>query len=327
MSSRPGAAPFGEHLRSRRERGTERRRRVQSELGDLQDGVVSTRQLTELGVSYEELRTELHAGRWHRVGRKTVSVSGSKQLTERARHHQAVWDVGGDACLDGVSALTAWGLAHWTEELVHVSVSQGARYHRVPGVRVHVMRRRGAIVRAGLPRTTSEVAALRAAMWARSDRAAATVLAMSVQQRIVAPERLLGAWRSVGRCPRRTVLDRLVPLVAGGAQALSEIDFAELGRSRGWPEPDRQAVVRTAQGRTYLDARFTRFGTIAEINGVQHYEAQAVRDDALRRNRHAIGNGTALEIPALDLVLDPDPFLDQVEEALRKGGWRRGQAA
>jgi hypothetical protein len=35
-----------------------------------------------------------------------------------------------------------------------------------------------------------EIAAVRAALWARSDRQAALLLAMSVQQRIVEPSRL-----------------------------------------------------------------------------------------------------------------------------------------
>ena len=105
------------------------------------------------------------------------------------------------------------------------------------------------------------------------------------------------------------------------AQALSELDFAELGRARGWPEPDRQVVMRTARGRHYLDVRFNRYHTICEVNGVQHYEGSATIDDALRRNAHAIGGGTALEIPAVALILDPDPLLDQVEQALRRGGW------
>lgn len=296
---------------------------MQRELADHQEGVASLQQLIALGLTYDEVRAELEAGRWHRVGRKTISLSGPMLLNDRARFRQAIWDVGGGACLDGTSALMAWGLRKWADDTIHVSVSQGARYHRVDGVRVHVLRRRGPVTTAGIPRISSPLAALRAAMWARTDRAAATVLAMAVQQRIVAPSRLLEAWQSQGRCSRRPLLSRLVPLVADGAQALSEIDFAELGRARGWPEPDRQAVVTTARGRVYLDVRFSRYDTIAEVNGIQHYEALAMMDDALRRNDHAIGESTALEIPAVALLLDPEPLLDQVEAALVKGGWRR----
>ncbi len=294
---------------------------MRSELGESQDGVVSMKQLREMGITYEEVRAEVAAGRWHKVGLRTVSIDGSEPRSETARWRWAVWEVGGDACLDGVSALLAWGLEKWDEQTIHLTVSQGRRYRKVDGVRVHVLRDRGHVVTAGLPRTLPEVATLRAAMWARSDRAAATLLAMVVQQRIVDPVRLLEAWAQVGRCPRRALLARLVPLVADGAHALSEIDFAELGRSRGWPEPDRQVVVRGPHGRFYLDVRFTAHDVVCEVNGVQHYEAMATMDDALRRNEHAVGNQTALEVPAVALVLDPEPFLDQVEAALRKGGW------
>lgn len=299
----------------------ERRRRVQAELGASQGQVATLRQLTDLGLTYDEVRAEVDAGRWHRLGRRTISLQGATLTDAGAVRRRAVWEVGGGACLDGVSSLQAWGLRNWDEDRVHVSVPSHARYHQVSGVRVHVLRRRGPVVDAGIPRTPSEVGALRAAMWARSDRAAATLLAMSVQQRIVAPARLLEAWGLVGRCPRRALLERIVPLIADGAHALSEIDFAELGRQRGWPEPDRQVVVHSEQGRVYLDVRFTRYNTIAEVNGIQHYSRLATVEDAVRRNAHAVAGETALEIPAVSLVLDPEPVLDQVEAALRKGGW------
>lgn len=319
-----------------------------------------------MGLTYDEVRAEVEAGRWRRVGRRTISTLGDAPLSERALWHRAIWEVGGGARLDGVTALKAWGLTKWDEDVVHVSVPRGARHRKVPGVRVHVLREleigegwsaeggwsgddgaggggrsstcvssggaggpRGAAGRAsargdgrGIPRVSQPTATLRAAMWARTDRAAATLLAMAVQRRLVDTGRLLEAWRTVTRCPRRALLSRLVPLVAGGAHALSEIDFAVLGRARGWPEPARQVVVRTTQGRIYLDVRFTGYGVIVEVNGVQHYEAIATMADALRRNEHAVSDRTALEIPAVALILDPEPFLDQVEEALRRRGWK-----
>ena len=304
----------------RRQRGIRRRALVQEELGH-QDGVVTVAQLRELGLTYDEIRAEVEAGRWHRVGRKTLSITGPEPRGPRALARRAVWEVGGHASLDGASALIQAGLTGWSEDKVHVSVVRGARYRLVEGVRVHILRERGRVIGSDPPRTPPEVAALRAATWARTDREAATILAIGVQQRIVAADRLGPAWESSPRSSRRALLGRLVGLVADGAQALSEIDFAELGRARGWPEPDRQVVVRTSRGRIYLDVRFTRYGTVAEINGVQHYSKLVSIDDALRRNEHAISGERALEIPAVGLLLDPEPLLDQVEAALRAGGW------
>ena len=305
----------------RRARGVDRRALVERELGHL-GGVATVAQLRGLGLTYDQIRAEVDGGRWHRVGRKTVSTLGPLPSGDLAIWHRAVWEVGGDACLDGISALLAAGLTGWSPDQVHVSVPARSRYTRVDGVRVHVLRDRGQPLTTSPARTAPEVAAVRAAVWARSDRAAATILAMTVQQRLVAPERLLTAWSAAPRCPRSEALGRLVPLVADGAQALSEIDFAVLGRARGWPEPDRQVVVTTARGRIYLDVRFSRYGVVVEVNGIQHLEKLAAIDDALRRNAHAIDGDTALEMPAVGLVLDPEPLLDQVEMALRKGGWQ-----
>lgn len=317
------AAPtrsLGELMRQRRQRGIERR-----ELADLDSrgrgGITTLRILRALGVSYDETHAEISAGRWHRVGRRAISVTGPLPTSELARWWWAVVEVGGGAALDGESSLQSWGLARWVTDGVHVSIDRGARYHRTDGVTVHVLRDRGETGRDGIPRTPAAIATLRAAMWAKTDRQAAALLSMPVQQRIVTPAELTAAWSQVGRCPRKDVLSQLVPLVADGAQALSEIDFARLGADRGWPQPDRQAVMRTPRGRIYLDVRFRAYRTICEVNGIQHYEGTAVVDDAVRRNAHAIGTDTALEIPAVGLVLDPRPLLDQVEQALRKGGW------
>lgn len=74
-----------------------------------------------------------------------------------------------------------------------------------------VLRRTGDEVAAsGIPRTNPAVAAVRAAHWAVSDRQAALVLAMPVQQRIITGEQLVDATRKVRGRTRR----RLIPLLA-----------------------------------------------------------------------------------------------------------------
>lgn len=128
------------HPLTARARGEERRRRVKAELADDQDGVVSVGQLRGMGLTYDEVRAEVEAGRWRRVGRRTISTLGDAPLSERALWHRAIWEVGGGARLDGVTALKAWGLTKWDEDVVHVSVPRGARHRKVPGVRVHVLR-------------------------------------------------------------------------------------------------------------------------------------------------------------------------------------------
>lgn len=94
-------------------------------------------------------------------------------------------EAGPRAYLDGASALIAAGLENFRDVHIRVSVPRGARvYRRLPGVNIRQTRRWCAedVVGTGLPRARPAVAAVRAALWARSNREAALVLTMSVQQ-------------------------------------------------------------------------------------------------------------------------------------------------
>jgi len=174
------------------------------------------------------------------------------------RFWRAVHETGGGALVDGTSALRAAGLTGLDDDVVHVSVHMLARAPDVTGVRVHKVSRRlvSETVPAGLPRTRPPVAALRAAQWAVTDRQAALVLAMPVQQRLVTGEQLQAARAEyVGR-RRRALVATLIDDIADGAHSLGELDFEALCRRRGLPVPERQVVVSGPGGRCYLDVRW-----------------------------------------------------------------------
>lgn len=277
-------------------------------------------QLRTLGISRDDVRSEVLAGRWKALGRHTVQLrhDGGDEATWR----RAVWETRGQAWLDGATALTAAGLTGWEEEIVHVSVPDDARAVQVEGVRVHPLRARELAHVGDPPRAMIEWAALRAASWARSDRAATTIIAMVVQQRLTTGERLSGTLAGAPAMHRIGLVRQVVADVRGGAQALSEIDFARLCRTHGIPEPDRQAVRPGPRGRIYLDALWADYDVIVEIDGFQHASGLAALDDALRDNLAAIGGMRTLRIPALGLRAAPDAFLGQVATALRNRGWR-----
>ena len=264
------------------------------------------------------MRTEVAAGRWATWGRHTVVVAGSVPQGRGALWH-AVWESGPGAVLDGAAALVAQGLTGFHPDVVDVSVPRQNRCHRVAGVRA---RRRvlAPTVGAGLPRVQPEWAAIHAAQWATSDRQAALVLCLAVQQRVVAPGRLLSAWRTVERSPRRSLLTAAISDVCDGAQSLGELDFAGLCRRHGLPEPSRQTVRTTARGRVYLDAEWTEQGLVVEIDGGHHALALNPVDDALRQNEVTLRRRAVLRIPVLGLRLQPDAFLAQVARGLAGSG-------
>lgn len=288
------------------------------------DGVATRRALRAAGLTDADLRGEVEAGRWHRLGRRTLGITVSEPVG-RARLWWAVWESGTGAVLDGVSALLAAGLAHWTPENdeVTVSVPSRNRSHALPGVHRHAPRHIGNTVTAGLPRTTPAVAAIRAAQWARTDRQAATILAMTVQQRLVRRHDLLDRWGEVHRSRRGPFLHEVIRDICAGAESLGELDFARMCRAHGLPEPSRQAVRRGARGRCYLDVYWDELGLHIEIDGFQHQLGLAAVDDALRQNEIALAKDVTLRIPVLGLRTNPAVFMAQVaravEQAVRDG--------
>ncbi len=170
---------------------------------------------------------------------------------------------------------------------------------------------------AGIPRVRPEVAAVRAAQWARTDRQAALILCLVVQQRLVrgvdlVPLRWPGAHYGRSAFVRQVIQD-----IADGAQSLGELDFATLCRQHGLPLPERQVVRTGPAGRIYLDVRWRECALVVEVDGAQHRLGLAVSADNLRRNALAIDGETVLTIDLIGLRLQTGAFMGQVVTAYR----------
>jgi len=74
-------------------------------------------------------------------------------------------------------------------------------------------------------------------------------------------------------------------------------------------------------GRVYYDATWSAYGVKVEIHGAQHLDVAAALRDALKENAASISGFRVLRIPNHAFRTDPDVFLDQLEAALRAGGW------
>jgi very-short-patch-repair endonuclease len=294
------------------------------------DGVVSRRELAALGLDRFAVRDMVSAGRWRVLGRQTVCVH-TGELSALARWWWAVIEAGPEiAALDGVSALMAAGARHLSSPEIHLSVRHASRPLPVRGVRIHQVRKweRGDVTTGGVPRVRPEVAAIRAAHWAVSDRQAALFLCVAVQQRIVSPDALQRAARRITGRRRRAFVRRVVADLVDGAHSLGELDFARLCRERGLPEPSRQVVRRGPRGKVYLDVRWDALKLVVEIDGSQHTQGLSVSDDNLRANAVAIRGDTVLRIDLVGLRVFEHLFMDQICEAHRVlGGGGRGRVA
>ncbi len=194
--------------------------------------------LRAAGIARDEVRSEVRGGRWTVLGRHTIGIdaplltgeqwvdlaagspnAGSPQPAGRlATAAWAVWETGSGAVLDGVSGLLAAGLENYTEDRIFVTVPRGTCPVRLPGVRVHSRRVITAAPSSRLPRAATEAAVVNAATWADSERQAALLVILAVQQRLTTAARLTDEVGGRGRVRRRDFLRRLLLEVGGGVQ-------------------------------------------------------------------------------------------------------------
>ncbi|WP_159085828.1 DUF559 domain-containing protein [Aeromicrobium chenweiae] len=288
-----------------------------------QDGVVSRAQLISLGVPRWRTRAEVAAGRWRAHGRQTIATH-TGPLAQRSLLWSATFEGGSRSVLDGASALVAQGLDGLAIDRVRVSVPRGAKVRRSSSIDVRQTRRLrpdDVLDAPGPRRVRPEVAAVRGALWARTDREAGLIIAMVVQQGLATAQSIGQELLLVRRDKRRRLVERFVLDAMGGSQSMGELDLVRECRRRGIPVPDRQVVRRTPSGTYFLDARWARFKVVLEVDGIQHLAAPAIVRDAVRHNEIALGGDVVLRLPVLGLRVEPDAFFAQLRRALVAGGW------
>lgn len=297
-------------------RARDRRADVARRLAESHDGVVHRAALRDAGISRHEVRLEVLAGRWGTAGRHTVLVDGRSTPEGAARWWWAVWESGSGARLDGVSALSAQGMEGYAEAAVHVTVPRESRVHRQRGVTLHWRRDPDPAMEVGVPRSRPEWATLRAAQWARTDRQAALLLCLPVQQRLVSARRLNNTWQQFARGPRRALIGAVLGDLTDGAHSLGELDFAGWCRRYRLPEPTRQSIRSGPGGRVYLDAEWARPHVVVEIDGAHHALGLNPMHDAWRANEVVLEGALVLRLPVTGLRIEPDRFMCQLGRAL-----------
>jgi very-short-patch-repair endonuclease len=287
-----------------------------------QGGVLSRKQVYAEGITRWEVRGQVRMRRWQLIGDQSVCLHNGS-VEDWGHHWAAVFQGGPRARLDGASALVAGGLEHFTVDRIRVSVPRGARIRRNRRYNIRQTRRwdEEDTAPSGIPRTRPAVAAVRAFLWAASDREATYVITATVQQGL-APAAAVGVQAlRVRRDKRRDLLHSVVSDLLGGARSLGELDLVRELRRRGLPPPERQVLRRDKRGRYYLDLYWPEWRLVVEVDGIHHTWVQNVIGDALRQNSLAIAGDTVLRLPLLGLRLEPDEFFAQIEEALVAGGW------
>lgn len=293
-------------------------------LAAARNGVLYRPEVVAAGVPRWLVQAELRYRRWQRTGRQTV-VTHNGPLDDATRRTVAVLEVGPRAALDGASALQHLGCDIDDDGEPHAIAPKSSNPRRVKGVRVHESRRfaeSDVVVVGGVRVVRAAVAAVHAALWARTDREALLFPLRAVQDRLCAPHDVLTAVLGVRRHKRRSLLLELARDLAGGVRSMGELDVARALRERGLPEPDRQVVRERPDGREYLDCRYDAYWLSLEIDGIQHQEAEQQLSDVVRDLRLVAEGDDVLRIPLTAWRLDRERVLDALEEVFRSRGWR-----
>ena len=155
----------------------------------------------------------------------------------------------------------------------------------------------------------------------RTENGTRAVLAAGIQQRLVRPEDLTAALARRGTVSRWMLVRTTLADIAGGAQALSELDFCRLTRRFGLPEPSRQALRKDKRGRVrWLDACWERERVVVEVDGLWHIDAAAWWADMHRDNELTLSGYRVLRFPAFAVRDQPEVVAAQIADALRLAG-------
>jgi hypothetical protein len=156
---------------------------------------------------------------------------------------------------------------------------------RAPRVHEHETRPRRPtdVIAAGIRRVRPEVAGVRAALWARSDRQAALIVVTAAQQRLTTAQAVERA-REASAAPSAAVPRHDPARCHRRRPGAGELDFADMCREWALPAPTRQVVRRGARARVYLDAYWDQYRLVVETEGIHHGVASTQIADALRQN-------------------------------------------
>jgi very-short-patch-repair endonuclease len=305
-----------------------------AELFDHSDGVLGSATVLEF-LSPGELHWRIESGRWQRPCRGAI-VAHSGPLTEAQILRVSLLAAGPRSALGGLTA--AW-LDHFRgfgdkdpvgEKVIHVLVSPAYKRRTElpwPNMKIHYSRMLTDLDVHPLwePRRTRMARSLvDAASWMATDRGAMAVLAAGAQQRRVRVQDLRATLDRMTRVRRRRLMYEILVDVEGGAQALSELDFArQVIRRFRLPEPSRQVGRRDSHGRQrWIDVLFDEWKVAVEIDGAQHITPLEQWDDMERDNDLSADGHQMLRFPAWLVRRNPEIVAAKILSALRAKGYK-----
>jgi hypothetical protein len=290
---------------------------VWEELATMQRGLLSQRQLTELGVSRAVIRNHLRAARW---AQRTSSVFSTTTgpLSWEQQLWRAVLHAGPGSLVGGLTALKVHGLRNWERDEVTVLVNNDLSFERLAGVTFFRTRRPIADMRSdtSFPLCRAAPAALLFAGYERNHRTALGAIAACVQQQLTGvPD--LAAWLERLRPLRRSKqVGALLDDIGDGAQSLAEVDLRRACRRCGVTPPASQTPRRDRSGRRrYTDAEWhlpDGRTLVLEVDGAFHDDVLQAAADRARNRKLTTRDRIVISCTAYELRHDPASVMEDL---------------
>ena len=295
------------------------------------EGVLGTSLALQF-MTESQLRWQITSGRWQKPARGVV-VAQSGPLTDRQLLRAALLRAGPQASLAGLTAARLEGLKGFDDKRsiretpIYLLVPVGYRRRTPPGDLNVVTHYSRALTDVDAhptrqPRRTRIARSLiDAAAWMPTERGSIAVLASGVQQGLARVDDLRLVTDRLATLRRRKLIIEVLGDIAGGSQAISELDFLHLVvRPFGLPEPSRQSARRDRRGhRRWIDAAWDDCKIAVEIDGAQHTEDPLQRWDDMERDIDLTLDGyQTLRFPAWLVRSNPGYVARRIREALSR---------
>lgn len=277
----------------------------------VQDGVITSAQARQAGLSDQSVQRRVRAGEWRRCA-KGVYFVDDREFTDAARVRAGVWGYGENAVASGLTAAWWHGLTHYAPDIVEVTVGRTATGRCHSGTR---LRRRNLD-----PRDVVEVRRLRATAKpltvleaATKRRDGAKLMDSALQRHVDLRELWRAQLRNKGRygSPAARILLRAA---ADDARSAAERRLVKLLREAGitgWK-------VNYPVGGYKVDVAFPGAKIALETDGwAFHSDADAFQVDRKRQNAIALLGWQVLRFTWLDLTVYPERVITTISQALR----------
>ncbi|WP_020579146.1 hypothetical protein [Actinopolymorpha alba] len=292
-----------------------------------QAGAVALDQAYAAGLSKDQVRARVDAGRW-RLVLPRVYVTYDGQLRRSTELWAALLYAGEGAAVSHATAAEVWGLLDSPVDVgtpVHITVPVTRRVRSHPGLRIRRSRRLGQAVHpARQPsRTRVEETVLDLADEADQLESVVGWITRACQRRRTTPPRLSASLAARTRFRWRGPVEAMLVDVSQGAETPLELAYLRLvERAHGLPEGNRQRHRYASTGSKWIDVRYEAFGLIVELDGrLGHVDAGAFRDR--RRDNYSTETGYwTLRYGWSDTFADSCAVAAQVARVLRQRGWR-----